>query len=83
MKKVLLLLLLSSCSASENYSLRRDCLFNNYGKFPKCQNYNFVAVEKNDKKSKKFEKENSMRKVGYIRSGQEFYSLEEADQLEF
>ena len=83
MKKVLLLLLLSSCSASENYSLRRDCLFNNYGKFPKCQNYNFVAVEKNDKKSKKFEKENSMRKVGYIISGQEFYSLEEADQLEF
>ena len=83
MKKILLLLLLSSCSASENYSLRRDCLFNNYGKFPKCQNYNFVAVEKNDKKSKKFEKENSMRKVGYIISGQEFYSLEEADQLEF
>ena len=83
MKKVLLLLLLSSCSASEDYSLRRDCLFNNYGKFPKCQNYNFVAAEKNDKKSKKFEKENSMRKVGYIISGQEFYSLEEADQLEF
>ncbi len=83
MKKILLLLLLSSCRASEDYSLRRDCLFNNYGKFPKCQNYNFVAVEKNDKKSKKFEKENSMRKVGYIISGQEFYSLEEADQLEF
>lgn len=83
MKKILLLLLLSSCSASEDYSLRRDCLFNNYGKFPKCQNYNFVAAKKNDKKSNKVEKENSMRKVGYIRSGQEFYSLEESDHLEF
>jgi hypothetical protein len=83
MKKVLLLLLLSSCSASEDYSLRRDCLFNNYGKFPKCQNYNFVAAKKNDKKINEVEKKNSMLKINYSTSGQEFYSLEKTDQLEF
>lgn len=83
MKRILLLLLLSGCRSSEDYSLRRDCLFNNYGKFPKCQNYNFVAAEKNDKKINKVEKKNSMRKANYSTSGQEFYSLEETDQLEF